>query len=116
MHGSALASFPGSSAPERKIELVHACTFRVPESLGTRLVAHDVTTNEPRSQAVPASSPANTSCKMVNKTVYMSLTMVNVEITEMKISSGFQVEYWNLLGSIIKPILSDTIVLLDCHR
>ena len=34
---SRLASFPGSSAPERGIEVVHACTFRVPESLGTRL-------------------------------------------------------------------------------
>ena len=33
----ALASFPGSSAPERDIEVVHACLFRVPESLGTRL-------------------------------------------------------------------------------
>ena len=34
-----LASFPGSSAPERDIEVVHAerCLFRVPESLGTRL-------------------------------------------------------------------------------
>ena len=35
-----LASFPGSSAPERDIEVVHACLFRVPESLGTRLCAH----------------------------------------------------------------------------
>ena len=26
-----LASFPGSSAPEREIELVHACTIRVLE-------------------------------------------------------------------------------------
>ena len=34
---SIVASFPGSSAPERDIEVVHACTFRVPESLGTRL-------------------------------------------------------------------------------
>ena len=33
-----LASFPGSSAPEREIELVHAeSTIRVLESLGTRL-------------------------------------------------------------------------------
>ena len=36
--GNYVASFPGSSAPERDIEVLHACTFRVPESLGTRLV------------------------------------------------------------------------------
>ena len=32
--------FPGSSAPEREIEVVHLCTFRVPGSLGTRLRMH----------------------------------------------------------------------------
>ena len=35
---SVLASFPGSSAPEREIEFIRADTFRVPESLGTRLL------------------------------------------------------------------------------
>ena len=46
---SRLASFPGSSAPEREIELVHACTIRVPESLGTRLVHGHMTYAESRS-------------------------------------------------------------------
>ena len=36
-----VASFPGSSAPERDIEIVHAesaCKFRVPESRGVLLL------------------------------------------------------------------------------
>ena len=33
-----VASFPGSSALERDIEVVLACLFHVPESLGTRLM------------------------------------------------------------------------------
>ena len=32
--GQSLASFPGSSAPEREIEVVHACTIRVPGEPG----------------------------------------------------------------------------------
>ena len=32
-----IAPFPGSSVPEWEIEFIHACLFRVPESLGTRL-------------------------------------------------------------------------------